>query len=379
MTAPAVEMMATDAASVMDAVLSSTKAESLTAETVVTPRNELGQFVSASGATTAIPPAQQPDAGSEVPSTGADVPADAATAEDAPAIPEGFVAAPALAEDKARGFVVRDAEGEIVPPDLTWELTANGKPRSLSTDKLVAYAQMGVYNHEREQQTQQVQQRAQQIEQSFTEVQATLAEREAQLERLLSDDDYFLQARDAFAQHNTPEARAQRERDELEQSRQLFQMQQAQQQAVQFLDGTMAPALEQVQQMFPTVTREELAAKMFLAADPYRWNGVLMPAGFDALRGWVVQRLVPEIQQLHEERSASYAAPAKAMQAERAAVDAKAKAVQVQSQKVKNLSARTLRPAGRAAPESAPEPVIRNQKDVQDVVLGRTMAAIRGG
>src|SRR5262245_1144013 len=77
--------------------------------------------------------------------------------------PEGHVIPKALDASKVQGFRVLDAEGEIVPPDLTFEVNFRGpngenQPRLLDVPKLVNYARMGVYNHEREQQAIAVQQ-----------------------------------------------------------------------------------------------------------------------------------------------------------------------------------------------------------------------------
>jgi hypothetical protein len=399
MTAPAVVETPTMPSTIDDAmgfVLKDTLTQSLAdagetgerprKEVAKVERNELGQFVSESGATTAIPPRQQPETPDGVtPATATPAAGDAtgdATPEGEPPaveIPEGYVAPPALPDDKARGFTVRDAEGEIVPPDLTWELTANGKPRSLSTDKLVAYAQMGVYNHEREQQTQQIQTRAQQLERAYTETQQAVELRDHQIERLLSDPEFLLRAQVAYEQQNTPEARWQRQQEQLAAERSQVQLQQAAIETTRFIDQTMTPALDLILREYPTVTQDELAAKFFLAADPYRQNGVLMPQGHDALKRWVVFNLEPEIRQLHEARSQEREAPRK----EVAKVEAKAKAdvqaAQVQAQKAKNQTARALKPAGKAMPDTVPKPVVKSLKDAESVIMQETMAAMRAG
>lgn len=312
--------------------------------------------------------------------------ADAPVVEEAvaPVIPDGYVAAAALPEDKARGFTVRDAEGEIVPPDLTWELNANGKPRTLTTDKLVAYAQMGVYNHEREQafeqaqvQTQQTQARMQQIEQAY--------QQQAQyIERLLTDPNALVQAIHEFEAKNTPEARAQREREQLEQERSQFQFQRMAQQSEQFVNGNLAPALDMIQQANPLVSNEELAARVLLASDRYRVQAgdsvILHPNGYDAIRQYVASDLFLWAQQLNEHRAAEQAKP----QAEVAKVKADAKndieKMQAKAQRAKRTATAVTRPVGGVAPAARPvTPNVKSQRDVADFVIGRSLDAVRTG
>jgi hypothetical protein len=367
----------TDPEAVMAAVLGDTKAQSLAPETGTPERNEKGQFVAASGATTATPPAQLPDAGSEVPVEGAPLPADGT--ETAVEIPDGYVGVTALPEDRARGFTVRDAEGEILPPDLTWELTANGSPRTLTTDKLVAYAQMGVYNHELQQHAQQVEAKSQQVERSLAEVQQGIALRDQQIEQLLTDPDFLWRAQQAYVQQNSPEAQAQREREKLTNEKAEWQLQQAANNARQFVDTTMAPALQIIANAYPTITEDELAAKFFLAADRYRRNGVLMPEGYDPLKQWVLRSLEPEMRQLHEFRASQRNVTTAS---EKAAKDKAAKDVadaQAKAQKARSAATRALKPAGKAMADTAAPPVVKTLKDAEDVVLSQTMAAMRAG
>lgn len=329
-----------------------------------------GQFVAQDHTATAgdVP------ADGTVPATGPD-----AADEDVPTIeiPEGYVAPPALPQDRATGFTVRDADGEIVPPDLTWEITANGKPRSLSTDKLVSYAQMGVYNHEREQAYEQSQRQAGESQQRVEQLTQTVQQYEHAVERLLSDPDYLVQALQRYEQENTPEMRAQRAQQQLEAERQQLQVQQMAQQSETFVNTQLAPALEQIAGHLPTVGKEELAARLFLAADQYRVNGVLRPEGFDAIRRYVVSDLFPWAQQLHEERSAERAAPAQEAAKRTQDADAKVQAAQVRAQRAKRQAASAAKPLGRAMPESRPQQPVRTHKDAEEAVIGGTLASIR--
>lgn len=382
-TATNAEAMPTDLDAAMGFVLKDTMAQTAAdmGEGSLTPaRNEKGQFVAASGDTTAIPPAQQPEP--VVPAEGTPAAGEgegSAEGEAAFEIPEGYTAPPALPDDKARGFKVSDAEGEIVAPDLTWELTANGKPRTLSTDKLVAYAQMGVYNHEREQQTQAIQQRAQQVERHAQTLEQAVQERDQQIERLLSDSDFLLRAQMAYESQNTPEARWQRERDQMAEKEQGLELQRAAIQTEQFINTSMTPALDLLLKEYPTVSADELAAKFFLAADPYRRNGVLMPHGHDALKRWVVYNLEPEVRALHESRAAERQAPAREIAVVKDKAKADVAAAEVKAQRAKNQTARTLRPAGRAMAETKAPPKVTSLKDAESVIMSETMAQMRAG
>jgi hypothetical protein len=368
--------MPTDMDSAMAAILTETKAQTLADESTTPTRNDKGQFVAASGATTATPPAQQAD--DVVP---ADATGDVAdpTAPVAPEIPEGYVAVKALPADRVQGFTVFDAEGEVQAPELTFKFNANGKEREATTDKLIRMAQMGIYNADREEQAQQANARVQQAQQQLAAQQQAVQLRDQQIEALLSDPDFLQRAQEAYYQHNTPEARAERDRQALAQQQAQFQQQQVAAQSRQFVDGTMAPALEMLLTAYPTITQDELAAKFFLAADPYRQNGVLQPQGYDALKRWVVMELEPQTRQLHEHRQSERDQSTKTQQATTDKAKADVAAALVQAQKAKRTATTALKPAGKAMTESKPAPVVRTMKDAETTVIEQTLAAIRGG
>ncbi len=371
MTAPAVVDLPTDLGAAESAMFAEIAATTpVETSTEGPPRDEQGRFIAASGATTEIPPGQLPDV------TPAEVPAGD---ENAPAIPEGYVATPVLPEDKARGFTVSDAEGEILPPDLTWKITANGKELTLSTDKLVSYASMGKYNHDLQVGAQQAEQRAQQVEQAHRQALATMQERDNQIEALLSDPDYLYRAQQAFAQHNTPEARAERQRQEIAQQQEQLHLERATMQAHDFIDRTATPALDMILQAYPTLTQDEVAAKFFLAAEPYRRNGVLMPEGFTALKQWIVRDLEPYARQKHEHLMSERSQTTKAADDAKAEAAKKVQAAQVAAQKARGQASRGTRTAGRHQAEAVQEPKITSLKDADAFVISKTLADARGG
>lgn len=370
----------------MEATIRSTLTEALTEPTDVAStdraRDENGRFVAATDAvipptgTDGVPPVQE----------GAPVAAEETVPEVV--IPDGYAAIPALAEEKVGGrFKVSDAEGEIVPPDLTWELTANGKPRTLTTDKLVAYAQMGVYNHEREVVVQETQARTKQVETQLAEVHRAVDERDQQIERLLSDPDYLLRAQLAYEQQSTPEARLQREREQFQRERDEVQQTQFHAQSVNFVDNELAPALEQIATALSSVSREELAARLYLAADPYRKNGMIVPEGFAPIKAYLLSDIIPWAQQLHEHRQSERVAPkreaAATVDAVKANAQAEAERLRIRAQKARNAGARTLKPAGTVGAIGGTPAInpasIRSNKDAESAVIGGTLAAIRAG
>jgi hypothetical protein len=372
------EQIAHDPQFAMEETIRSTLAQSNDPESrpADRPRDATGKFVAqpATGQENGTPevlPAT-PVGGEESTDQSEDVPVE---------IPEGYVAPPALPDEKAKavGFTVRDTEGELVPPNLTWEFTANGKPRSVDTATLVQYAQHGVYNHEREQayeqqqhQTLELQTRVQQYEQGYREQGQTI-------ERLLSDPDYLVQQLQLYEQQNTPEARAMRAQQELEQQRNEVRLQQMGQQAEQFVNTELAPALDMIATNLSTVSREELAARLFLASQRYRVNGILTAEGFDPLKHYVLNDLVPWAKQLHDARLSERTAPADAAKATAEKAKKDAEQDRIRAQKARRQMTLATRPTGRAAPESQPAKPVRTNKDAEEAVIGNSLAALRAG
>ncbi len=396
MTAPATEAPAPDSFSspmdAMEATIAQTLKGSLAEPASDTPaaertRDENGRFVKA--ANDVIPPNVPVNAEGQTQPLPGQEGVDGQLAADGDGepevvIPEGFAAVPALSDEKVGGrFTVADAEGEIAPPDLTWKFTANGQQIEVSTDKLVAYAQMGKYNHDREQAMQQTQTRMQQVESRAAEFQRVVNEQDQQIERLLSDPEFLLRAQIAYEQQNTPEARMQRDREKLANEQQQWQNVQAHNKSVNYVDNVIAPVLERIASELPTVSRNELAAKFLLAVDPYRKNGILVEDGFMPGKRFIVDELVPWAQQLHDHNLTTNAAPKKEVEQVKLAAKAEIEKQQIRAQKAKNQNARVLRTSGQpggTGGRQAPDPKsIRNQRDAESAVIGGTLAGMRAG
>lgn len=287
-------------------------------------------------------------------------------ADDAVAMPEGYVAVPVVTDKLATDFTLSDAEGEVEIPALMVEYKANGKVRKDRLDQVVKLAQFGVYNEEREQKVRQVEQQTVQLQQERDELSRLIEEREAQLERILSDEDFFLSVRDAYAAENSPEKRAERAEREVQQMKVQSQLADISRQGQVFYEGEVRPALDLIAQALPTVSPAELEERMAYAMQLHAQVGPngqpYLPASqFDAARQYIVNDLAMWAQMMHARRSE----PATSPQLEQAQA-AVAKA-QVEAQKAKRAVGQATKPVGRAS--SAPaKPKVTKPATIDDAV-----------
>lgn len=369
-------------ASAFDDVITSTlESSGLTGESSASDqgdrhRDEKGRFVAQQESAEPTPAQDTPD-----PATPETPEGEPETDGNAVAVPDGYTLPATLPPERSSFFVVKDAEGEIAAPDLTWEINAGGKTRTLSTDKLVQYAQNGVYNHEREQAYQAAQAQAHELTTSYQDLEQRYQERERQIERLLSDPDYLVQAIQDYERYNTPEAQAERARQELEQTRQQQQLQQLEQQAEAFVTNELDPAVQQIAAALPTVGFDELAARLFIASQRYRGaDGVLRPEGFQPLQQYILSDLVPWAKQVHEARSSEREQPKLDADKAKAKAEADAKAAQIRAQrKIRQASLATKPVAGNRAMPDTPSPKpIRNLKDAENDIVSSVLAGVGG-
>lgn len=265
------------------------------------------------------------------------------------ALPEGYVAVPTVADKLATDFVLRDAEGEVEVPDLIVEYKANGKVRRDRLDKVVKLAQFGVYNEERDRKVQETERTLQTAQQERAQMLAQMQEYEQEMERLLTDDDYFLSSRDRFAERNSPEQRAVRAEREMQDLRMQTQMQSISSRGEQFYQAEVVPALTMIAQALPTITPQELedrmAYAMSLHAETAPNGQKYLPASqYDTLRSYLVQDLVVWAQMQHAARSEDAPVTPKAATAQ----DSKLARAQAESQKAKRALGQATRPIGRA-------------------------------
>jgi hypothetical protein len=290
---------------------------------------------------------------------------------DAPVdMPEGYVAVRTVTDDLATEFTLRDAEGEVEVPDLMVEYKANGKVRTDRLDQVVKLAQWGVYNQEREQKVQQVQQERE-------ELATLLSEREAQIEKLLLDDDFLLAVRDAYGEQNSPEQRAARAEQQVQDIRVQHQMAAIAEKGETFYKNEVMPALSMIAQALPSIPAEELDEKFQMAMYAHverAPNGeAYIPASrYDAVRQYILDDLAVWAQAQHERRSrATTSSPQKETQKALAERDR----ARIESQKAKRAVGQKTLPVGSAG-KSSGKPKAYTGNTVDDAVASALSTAL---
>jgi hypothetical protein len=297
---------------------------------------------------------------------------------DAPLdMPEGYVAVATVTDDLATEFTLRDAEGEVEVPDLMVEYKANGKIRQDRLDQVVKLAQWGVYNQEREQKVQQVEQIAQQVYEEREELAALLSERESQIEKLLLDDDFLLAVRDAYGEQNSPESRAARAEQQVQDIRVQHQMSAIAEKGEMFYANEVMPALNMIAEALPSIPSEELAEKFQMAMYAHverAPNGeAYIPASrYDAVRKYILDDLAVWAQAQHDRRSrTTTTAPKNETQKALAERDE----ARIESQKAKRAVGQKTLPVGNAG-KSSGKPKSYSGNTVDDAVASALSTAL---
>ena len=292
--------------------------------------------------------------------------------DEALALPEGFVVLPSVTEGLATEFKLLDDEGEVEVPALMVEYKANGKVRRDRLDQVVKLAQWGVYSEDREQRLKQ------ETQSQVQELSQVLAEREAQMERLLADEEYRERVYEAYLTEQSPEKRAERAEQAVTDLRLAHELQTISQSGEQFYTSEVDPALRLIAGTLPSITVDELEAKLELAMQAHveiAPNGVpyISPSRYDALRQYIVEDLALWAQAAHAKR----AKPATEQQAlQQAALDR----ARVEAQKAKREIGKQLKPVGRAGEVKLSPKAEANPSTVDDAVrmaLNSAMASFR--
>ncbi len=282
-----------------------------------------------------------------------------------------------------QGFTVLDPEGnELEAPDLRVSVNFKNKngevvPETMDLPKLTQYARQGKYNHELHERVEQTARELTMWQQAAPKFEQAIKDRDARYERVLSDAQFLASELARWDNENTPEARAQREREQLEQDRQSFEFQRITQQSEQYVDTKLAPALEKIAQQFPSVSPDELAAKLFLAAEPYRVNGVLHPNGFQHVAAYIVRELYPWAEMAHTDRSSTQTTPKAPVKVVPAPTPEKA---QIRAAKEKRIGVAVMKPAS-GQPQGAPpnQKPPRTNRDMEEFVVGSALKATLNG
>lgn len=384
MTAPVIETTAP--VDVFQSIISDVVSEAVkTSDATETPvRDEKGRFVPKAGTDTegteeaiVVPPGDESTAAVDEP-----LEAPPVEVEEPPKLPEGMVAVPKIDRDLATSFSVKDKDGDLEIPDITITFKANGKERIEPLDRVVKMAEWGFYNHEREQQVTRAKQESDAIVQQNTQIIAYAKQLEVERDRLLSSDEAYLTARAKYEQENTPEARLTREREQVEQDRNRMVFDQAANESYRFYEQKLVPAVETIEKALPTVTSEEIGAKLLLIANRFQvhtpFGTVIPPAKHQALTDAIVNEVVPWAQHVHDSRVAEKRASTQQTDAEKLALKEAADKAKTDAQKKTTLLTRTARPAqGRAAAETPPPKKLVTVEDHEQDALAATLAAMR--
>lgn len=311
---------------------------------------------------------------------------DAPSEEDAPAVedeepaeaeaitlPDGFVAVPTVEGDLVTEFTVLDAEGEVEIPALTIKYKANGKVREDRLDQVVKLAQWGAYSQERETRLKQ------ETEERVQEMASVLEERERQMEQMLVDDEFRERVYEAYLRENSPEKRAERAEEQVQNLRVAQELQKIEAVGEQFFVSEVEPALQLIAAALPTITVEELESKLemaMMAQVETAPNGVpyVPPSRYEAIRKYIVEDLALWAQAAHNRRHQP--APAKDTKAQ-----AELERVRIEAQKAKRAVGQKLKPVGKAASVTAGNKPAAKPATVDDAVasaLNSALASFRG-
>lgn len=299
--------------------------------------------------------------------------ADAATplqaaAPEAAAVEEAEAPIPTLKRAPETPYTVADDKGELELPDLYFNFKANNKDyEKVPLDKLVRFAQMGIYNAEKEARFRDVEQNVGQIERRATMAETRVQELEKFYDKLLADPAYYESASELYQQQNTPEQRIARaeertramsaqfelEREELRraarneaqasQLQQRYSQEQENQQVGQFVKHELAPAFNRLISEHPHVNEREVLGQYTLLTAPLMDSGRIPLNRLAELKALVDHDLANWVVALNADREFSQQATVKKVQQARAAATT-----------AKRQVARAAAPVGSPAPMRAP-------------------------
>lgn len=262
-------------------------------------------------------------------------------AKDAPEAP---VEIPTLSRAPETPFAVADAEGEVEIPDLFFSFKANGKDyERVPVDKLVRFAQMGIYNADKEAKYRDVDLTVGTLERRASMAESRVQELEKFYERLLSDPSYYDQASELYQQQNTPEQRIARSEAQMQAMQAQFELereelrraarQEAQQSELQsrytqeresaqlqtFVKTELAPSLERLMQSNPLLTEQEVLGQYTLLTAPLMVGGRIPPSRLSEVKALVDHELTNWVVGVSADRQFAKTQADKRVQAAKAA------------------------------------------------------------
>lgn len=282
-----------------------------------------------------------------------------------------------LGRDAETEFQVGDTDGEIEIPNLSFSYKADGKlHEDVPIDKVVHMAQMGHYNHRREQELATREQQLTNAQTQFQGIQTQNEQLNQQLstfqsnaQRLLSDPEYFEAARERYEQLNSPEQRAVRAEQQLVQVNQQHAEQAQTQQLQGYVQYTLLPAFEKIKADNPSISEDELLGRYTALTAPILDRGRLPMNRLNDVQRLVETDLAQWASQVHAGRGAD----------EKATTEELGKQREKTAQAKRKL-ARTAAPRGsaqRAAPKNKQPKDSETADDTMDALFDELDAEAR--
>lgn len=230
------------------------------------------------------------------------VPTDAEGAETGAEEGETEVELPKAERKLMTEFKLLDEKGELEIPDIEVEFKAKGEVRKLPLDHVVRLAQFGFANEEREQQVQAAKHfvaEAQQKEEQFTQA---IQQYEGYYDRIFNDPAFYEEARLAYLNQHTPEARAQRAEQQLHAVKTQQLEAQEQQYLAGFVTQTLTPAVSRLMSENPLVSEQEVIGRYTQLTAPLLKNGRVPLNRLAEVKNLVESDLATWVQQTQYER-----------------------------------------------------------------------------
>ena len=195
------------------------------------------------------------------------------------------------------------------------------------------------------------------------------------MERLLTDPEFLLSVQEAYEAENSPEKRALRAEQQVQDLRVQQQMHQIAQEGQQFLQQEIQPAIGLLTHALPTISEGELVDRITMAMQAHAEvapNGepYIPPSRYDAIRKYIVDDLAIWAQALHQRRSV----PATPTPAQTKAARELERA-RVEAHKAKRMVGHTTRPVGQAG-APAPAKKAATPSTVDDAVDSALQSAL---
>lgn len=259
-------------------------------------------------------------------------------------------------------FKVFDKDGDEleIPAEIKFSYKANGREyEDVPLEKVVQLAQMGHYNHEREQDLKQRETKAEQASQRAQQLETALSEVNELVTRIFEDVEAYDKAREAYLAENTPEARARRSEQELTELKRQQREQSEGQYIAQFVQNDLAPSLESLHKGHPNVNEYEVQGKFTELIAPLLVRGRLPVDRIPYVKALVERDLTAWVKATHLDRD-----DRKTVDKKKLSVDTEKKAL------AKRAVARKVKTGGKSAGTREAPKKIETADDFLSSVLG---------